>query len=385
MEATGGKRGQKRVNLPSTPQQRVVDLTVALLSEKCGATFGKGFRLKGIGQRLYVQVTGRKIPLHLDFEAGPDAVQKRAWELKSYLGKQSEGFDSDAWRDACAVERVRKGKSGHSRLDLDGVVARWKRLKLAEGIAETTFHRHHLPILRKLDPERPLSEESLLGAIEATRPGTLARRRLIPFLRKVCKVCGGEWPAQLLDPLQAAVKVSSRDQPFFPDEEVIRIATHPSIPSPWRRVVVAMAIYGLRPWEAWIVEPCNRRPGCAWVGEGKTNNRGTTKPRQVPPFHPEWVHDFGMDELWKQSLPRRAEKSRSGWSVNQRLRQLGVLPPGSSTAYGFRHAYARRLHSPRYRVTDTHAALFMGHTVAVHNQVYREWLGGEDPIAMYFD
>ena len=385
MEATGGKRGQKRVNLPSTPRQKVVDLTVALLSEKCGGTFGRGFRLRAIGQRLYVQVSGRKIPLHLDFEAGPEAVQKRAWDLKGYLSTQVDGFDSDAWRGACAVERVKKGKTSQSRLDLDDVVARWKRLKLAEGIAESTFQRNHLPILQRLNSRRPLSEESLLSAIEGAKVGTLHRRRLIPFLRKVVKVCGGTWNADLLDPLQSAVREPQRGQPFFPDEEVIRIVMHPSLTMPWRRVVAVMAVYGLRPWEAWIAEPCNKRPGCAWIKEGKTNNRGTTKPRQVPPFHPEWVEDFGLEQLWTQPLPSRAGKARSGWSVNQRLRQTGILQRGSSTAYGFRHAYARRLHSPKYRVTDTHAALFMGHTVAVHNQVYREWLGGEDPIGVYFD
>lgn len=384
MEASGGKRGQKRVNLPSAPQQKVVDLTVALLSEKCGATFGRGFRLKGIGRRLYIQISGRKIPLHLDYEAGPEAVQKRAWDLKGHLVGREGVFDSDAWRDACAVTRVRKGKAAPGRLDLDGVVTHWKRLKLAEGVSESTFTQHHLPILRRLDPGRPLSEESLLGAIERTEPGTVTRRRTVSFLRKMCAACGEEWNAALFDPLRLAVRPPKKAQPFFSDEEVVRIATHPSLSGPWRRVIVVMAIYGLRPWEAWVAEPCIKHPGCVWVGEGKTNHRGTTRPRQVPPFHPEWIKEFDLDGLWQQPLPSRARKARSGWSINQRLRQSGVLEVGSSTAYGFRHAYARRLHSSRYRVTDAHAALFMGHTVAVHNRVYREWLGGEDPIGMYF-
>jgi hypothetical protein len=36
-------------------------------------------------------------------------------------------------------------------------------------------------------------------------------------------------------------------------------------------------------------------------------------------------------------------------------------------------------------VTDAHAALFMGHTVAAHHKAYRSWLGGEDPIGIYMN
>lgn len=387
VEASGGKRGRQGVNVPLPAERQVVDLTVDLIVARSGTVFGRGFRLRGIGQRLYAQVSGRKIPLHLHFEAGPELVQKRALALKEFLRGQGDGFDSEAWREACSIERVSEGKRRPSRLGLDEVVARWQRLKRAEGVSDSTIERHYLVHLRRLDPLRPLSEESLLSVIEQTDPASPTRRRVVAFLRRLCALCGAEWNSQLLDPLQrSGAAVRHRPQAFLSDEQIVAMLVGPRrLPRSWRRVVATMAVYGLRPWEAWIVEPCQVRPGCAWVGAGKTNRHGVTKPRQVPPFHQEWVELFGLRDLWAAPLPALSDRSRAGARVNQQLRRSGLLEPDGATAYGFRHAYARRLHSARYRVTDTHAALFLGHTVAAHHKAYRSWLGGEDPIGVYLD
>jgi hypothetical protein len=387
MEPTAAKRGQKRVNLPSGVEQKVVDLTVELLIARSGTVFGRGFRLRAIGQRLYVQLSGLKVPLHLSFDCAPMDVQGRGLELREFLLERNWTFDAEAWREACAVSRVRKGKPKETRLSLDAVVAKWHRLKMAEGVSDTTFQRHYLIHLNRLDSRHPLSEDSLLRAIERTDPHSPTRRRVVAFLRRLCALCGGKWNAALLDPLQNAGRsVQHRAQAFFHDEEIeAMLAPGSPLSPPWRRVVAALAIYGLRPWEAWIVVPCKQRGECAWVGSGKTNRHGTTRPRQVPPFHFEWLERFEMGKLWVEPLPGLGDPSRAGARVNQQLRRAGLIKEGEATSYGFRHAYARRLHSPRYRVTDAHASLFMGHTVAAHHKAYRNWLGGEDPIDLYLE
>lgn len=223
--------------------------------------------------------------------------------------------------------------------------------------------------------------------IEQTDPRSPTRRRVVAFLRRLCGLCGVEWNSALLDPLQNSGRsVEHRPQAFFSDAEIEAILAPGTPLSPsWRRVVTLLAVYGLRPWEAWIAEPCKVRSGCAWVPAGKTNRHGTTPPRQVPPFHPEWVERFALVELWNRPLPALNDPSRAGSRVNQQLRRSGLVTADGQTSYGFRHAYARRLHSPRYRVTDAHGSLFMGHTVAAHHKAYRNWLGGEDPIGIYLD
>jgi integrase len=387
MEPTAANRGQKRVNLPSKAEQEVVELTVQLLIAKSGTVFGRGFRLRAIGQRLYVQLSGLKVPLYLDFDAPPMDVQNRGLELRSFLLERDWVFNSEAWRDACAVSRVRKGKPPERRLRLENVIDDWHRLKRAEGLSDVTLSSGHLSFLRRLNPDDPLSQDSLLRAIEQTDPRSSARRRCVPLLRRLCAMYGAPWNAALLDPLQNSGKsLFHRAQPFFTDEEIegiLRPGT--SLPLPYRRVVTLLAIYGLRPWEGWIAEPCTKRPGCVWIGKGKTNSRGTNSARRVPPFHAEWIKLFGMDKLWDAPLPALAKPSYAGRYLNQALRRAGLFAPDGATSYGFRHAYARRLHSPRYRVVDTHAALFLGHTVGVHYQTYRNWLGGEDPIGLYLD
>ncbi len=370
--------------------RQVIDLTVELLAARCAGAFGKGFRLKAIGQRLYVQLSGRKVPLYLDYDADPVDVQERALALLRFRHEQGGDFDTEAWRDAVGEKRAKTGKPGQgarlgakTRLTLDEVAARWQRFKRAQGVSEATIERHYLVHLRRLDPRNPLGDQSLLAAIEQTDPRGPSRRRVVAFLRRLCELCGQPWNSALLDPLQnAGMAVQHRPQPFFSDEEIVAIVGG-GLSGPWRRVVVLLAVYGLRPWEAWVAEPSSQRSDCVWIPAGKTNRHGTTRPRQVPPFHPTWVEEFQLARLWSKPLPLLSSASQAGSRVNQHLRRQGLIEGEGQTSYGFRHAYARRLHSPRYRVTDAHASLFMGHTVAAHHKAYRNWLGREDPIDLY--
>lgn len=371
---------------------RVIELTVELLAARCAGAFGRGFRLRAIGQRLYVQLSGRRVPLYLDYDADPVDVQERALALLRFRHEQGRDFDVEAWRDVVGEKRVRRGKpalaatGGKSvRLTLEGVAAAWQRFKRAQGVSDATIERHYLVHLRRLDPGAPLSEASLLAAIEQTDPRSPSRRRVVAFLRRLCGLCGQPWNSELLDPLQnAGLAVQHRAQAFFSDEEIVAIIGG-GLSRPWRRVVTLLAVYGLRPWEAWLAEPSSRRSNCVWIPSGKTNRHGTTPPRQVPPFHPQWYDQLKVAQLWSSELPALAALGQAGSRVNQHLRRHGLIAASGQTSYGFRHAYARRLHSPLYRVTDAHAALFMGHTVAAHHKAYRGWLGGDDPIGTYLD
>ena len=368
----------------------MVELTIRLLVARSGTVFGSGFRLRAVGKRLYVQMAGRRIPLHLDLDSAPAIVQERALQLRQFCAGQGEGFCSEDWRDACAVSQRKKGKAslpGKRRPRLEEVITQWERLKAAEGVSAVTIQKHYMGHLKRLDEQDPLADDSLLKAIEATAPQSPTRRRVVTFMRRLCALHGVTWNSALLDPLrQSGRGTKHRPQAFFSDAEIeamLRPDSHLS--GSWRRVVALLAIYGLRPWEAWVAAPCRARADCVWVPSGKTNRHGTTQPRQVPPFPIEWIKVFGMQALWSKPLPQLGDLSQAGARVNQQLRRSGLVPAGGATSYGFRHAYARRLHSPRYRVTDAHASLFMGHTVAAHHQAYRSWLGGEDPIGTYLD
>jgi hypothetical protein len=388
MAPTEGKRVPKRVSLPSPETDEVINLSVELLAARCSGVFGRGFRLRAIGRRLYVQITGRKVPLYLDFDADPVEVQERALALLRFRHEHGKEFDADGWRDAVGEKRAKTGKAqGGPKRDMtrEEVIETWTRFKLAQGVTQSTIDRCYAYHLRRLDPTRPLSDASLLGVIEQIGARSLTRKRVVRLTKQLCDVCGYPWNARLLEPLRNPGSTArKKPQAFFSDAEIIELLQL-DISDSWRRVITLLAVYGLRPWEAFVAERSKTREECVWIPKGKTNSRGTTPPRHVPPFHPGWFDSLEVTRLWACPLPEISSLSKAGVRLNQYLGRRGVLHEEGKSSYGFRHAYARRLHSPEYRVTDAHASLFMGHTVAVHHRVYQDWLGESDPIGIYLD
>lgn len=363
-----------------------------MLAARWPDVFGKGFRIRAIGPRLYVQLSGRRVPLYLDFDADPQRVRERALALLRLRRERGSDFDSQDWRDLAGAKRVKESglhrgttTGSKARPTLESIEGVWGRFKRAQGTSEATIERHYFVHIRRMDSIEPFSDASLLGVIEATDPRGPTRRRVVAFLRQLCRICGQDWNSALLDPLQnAGMAVQHRPQAFLSDAQIEAIVAAGLAPA-WQRVVVLLAVYGLRPWEAWVAVASKERSDCLWVPSGKTNRHGTTPPRQVPPFHPQWYESFRVKALLSKPLPGIRDLSQAGSRVNQHLRRHGLLSGPGQSSYGFRHAYARRLHSPQYRVTDAHAALFMGHTVAAHHKAYRSWLGEEDPIGTYLE
>lgn len=339
-----------------------------------------------------MRTLGTKVPLHLPTHSHWEEVHQRGQQLREHL--ETYGlYDRSRWEQQLGI---RRGNGNHlvpvgSRSGpppLEQARELWWQRKRAEGCSQASFEKHYGRFIALLDADYPFTDASLLAVIETTDPHSPTRKRLVNFLRELTELSGAQWNAPLLDPLQMRGKrVQHRDQPFFSDEEILQIvhgaAQHPH--RGWLRVLALMAVYGLRPWEAWIAEASPTHRHCLWIPQGKKNSKGTNPPRTVPPFHPEWVEAFHIPRLLLEPPPRLNNLALAGSRTNQQLRRYGFCQAGDGrTSYGFRHAYARRLHSPRHRVTDTHGALFMGHTVAAHNKAYRQWIEGQaDPLAAF--
>ena len=379
------KSQQTATKSPKAPPKREPNgnrsIALAYIQSQCGAIFRRGFSLAAHREKLYVRASGTKIPLYLDLSAQWQEVQRRAGELQAEL--QKGPYDPEEWRlQICGHARV------SSAMTLSELEAFWRRRKEAEGILEKTYEHDYGRALQRLNQKRPLSTSSLMEAISQIPPGTTRRTRNVRFYRQLAEASGHPWNGALLDPLQmSGYRTKKRAISIFTDEEIKQIieTSRRSDQPGWWRVFALLSIYGLRPWEAWYAEPSSRHKGCVWIPIGKRNSKGSNPPREVPPFHRHWLEEFDMEQAWKQPLPHLKEKSDSGSTVCNRLRWGHGFKWGTGkSAYGFRNAYARRIHTTDYRVTDGDGAAFMGHTVMVHNSVYRQWIDGyEDPIARY--
>lgn len=371
----GGKPSRKR----EPNGNRSIALTY--IQAQCGSLFRRGFSLVAHREKLYVRAAGTKIPLFLDLSASWQDVQRRAALLQEELEKGA--YDPDEWR-LLALGPAAGGK-GVTLRELDAL---WRQRKEAEGIHPNTYERDHARYLRRLDPRRPLSAASLMRAIAMTKAGSPSRVRAVNVYRNAAKACGQPWNGGLLDPLVVSgYRCEKKPTPLFTDQEIeaIVLGAWDRGDLPWWRILALMAIYGLRPWEAWYAEPSTQHEHCAWIPIGKRNSKGANPPREVPPFHRHWIELFRLEEVWRAPMPPLPNTGVAGNYANLYLkRKAGVLTNTGKSSYGFRNSYARRIHSAEYRVTDGDGAAFMGHTVVIHNAVYRRWVAGfEDPIARY--
>ena len=65
-----------------------------------------------------------------------------------------------------------------------------------------------------------------------------------------------------------------RPQSFFSDQEIEAMLAPGSKLNP---LLAALAIDGLRAWEAWVAQPCNQCQGCAWHRETPDGARVAAK------------------------------------------------------------------------------------------------------------
>lgn len=380
--SVGSKSRRKREPNGNQPEPNGSQLVaLSYLRSQCGALFGRGFSLVAHREKLYVRTAGTKIPLFLDLSAPWQDVQRRAAALQDLL-KQGP-YDPQEWKGT--IQDPTATEAGMGLVELEAL---WRRRKMAEGIQPSSYERSHFRMLQRLDERRPLSTSSIMRAIETTEPGSLNRARALSLYRNLAKASGHPWNGNLLDPLVTrGYRNKKRQTPLFTDQEIEEIVLRARGQGDlgWWRVFSLMAIYGLRPWEAWFAEPSKVHAMCVWIPIGKRNSSGCNPPREVPPFHRRWVELFDLSKAWKAPLPTLPDKRVAGTRSSKYLvRKLGMPPGEGKSPYGFRNAYARRIHSTEYRVTDGDGAAFMGHTVMIHNAVYRRWVAGyDDPIARY--
>lgn len=146
------------------------------------------------------------------------------------------------------------------------------------------------------------------------------------------------------------------------------------IPHPgWRWIYGAVATFGLRPHEAFhlAIERDKRGAVRFEVLEGKTG------PRRVWPLYPEWVEEFGLLSRDLPGVNVAAGHAYLGHCCCNQFNDWEV----PFVPYALRHAYSRR--GMEFGLAPDFMAKAMGHTLAVHVQTYRAWIGEDAYDAIF--
>jgi len=230
---------------------------------------------------------------------------------------------------------------------------------------ETTWKVEYLTVFKTLDPDKVLTVEILKRTILATKPDTRTRQRF-------CLVCGllAKFAKIEFDPapFKGGYSPKSRSPRDLPTDELI-LAWYSKIGDvKWRWVYGILATYGLRNHEVFFIDLDSLRNGdrIIRVTSGKTGYR------KVWPFHSEWFDQFGLANIKIPDIDLDRNNSAIGGTVSQRFRRYDKIP---FKVYDLRHAWAIR--TLNYGIDISLASKQMGHSLAVHSNLYHTWISDQ--------
>ena len=149
----------------------------------------------------------------------------------------------------------------------------------------------------------------------------------------------------------------------------------------WQFALQLMSTFGLRPGEIYFLEVrVVKGHFQVWCNYQKKNDTSLGKPRRVHALPPEWLKEWNLvdriQNMTEDDLPVKTSanvgeacrKYLSGKPVWKAIKENKAIIP-----YSFRHGWSLRSHLD-FGLSDTVSAKAMGHTVAVHNQIYSQYI-----------
>jgi integrase len=226
--------------------------------------------------------------------------------------------------------------------------------------SETTWAGDYLKVFRQLPPARMLTTEIVMELVTSTPADTKTRRRCCIALGALARFAGLNID---LKPFKGTYSPKKAGKRNLPTDDVISSyfeqIEHPA----WRWAYGMLATYGLRPHELFHLDQRSLRAGnpVLKILDGKTGERTTF------PYYPEWVERF---ELRTILLPQVSGKTNSdlGNRVTRAFQRYKV----PFKAYDLRHCWAIR--TLEFGLELSLAAQQMGHSVAVHTDLYHAWI-----------
>ena len=341
---------------------------------------GIALELRGVSRSLYLRGTFPPKPgnrktkdyqqrIALKQKATPETIRQAEATAKLVGAELNLGrFDWGKWSDA---EEVDAGTVGYwlEKFEADY----WNRRGKSPAV-RTTWRCDYQFDFKKLDNALPLTIALLTESLLETPPASRARKRRSIALGALAKFAGLDAePLRRLRGKYSGKEVGERNLPT--DAAIIQwhdwmVEHHPQ----WAWIYGMMATYGLRPHEVFKIEDWSQFPVIRVKDSTKTGARPAV------PLRPEWAENWKLNAI---VMPRITIDGTEG---NQKLggkisRAFYLREELPFVAYDLRHCWARR--SVEFGLTPDVAAKLMGHTVKIHLETYRRWIGEEVYVDAY--
>ena len=306
-------------------------------------------RLRPYRQRIY---TG--IPATKDNQRRVKALARRV-EAALLEGR----FD---WAEFDAVPAEETDRSG---LVVEQLLPGFRaHLEATRGVSEHTWRRNYLARLKVRPGLGAVLDPTVIEqALRSTPKASHARRADVMALRVLCQFAGVEFDFEPWSSTYSPGSVQPIDIPT--DEQIAALVE--GITNPGHRWLVgAIATWGLRPHEAWLLT----------VEEGSTraevHDRTKTGRRLVPALPKVWVEQWALDRkvLPQWTIPT---DDTAAAVVTDRIDSVLRRRSFGFRTYALRHAWAIRAF--KKGIPTGTAAKCMGHSDAVHQRSYQRWLG----------
>jgi hypothetical protein len=244
----------------------------------------------------------------------------------------------------------------------------WKIEKAKDKNAAKELLRNQQTYLKRLEGDKPLSVNLILGAIRTTAPNTRSRQAMCLLARQLAKFGelgdSSEWFGEFVGSYDAYSSPRKRTLPS--DDEILQ--TWRKLTTPQARWAYGMiATYGLRNHELYHVDLKKlRQDTTIHIAAGKTGAR------LVMPLHPHWPELMNLQEPVlhrpKTADGNPMQNKAAGNALGKMLARAGA--PGG--LYSLRHAFAIR--GWRSGLDLELMARLMGNSAKLQERVYRRWL-----------
>lgn len=228
--------------------------------------------------------------------------------------------------------------------------------------SQSTWKIEYISVFKMLDCNSYLSAEILKTAILSTSPDTRTRKRFCLSLGALAKFAGFDFDAS---PYSGNYSPKSRKARDLPTDKTIVEWYFKIQDAKWQWIYGILATYGLRNHEVFFLDLQELKAGnkILSVLQGKTGYR------RIWPSHPEWFEQFGLQNVKLPDINRDRSNSAIGGTVSQRFRRNEGIP---FKVYDLRHCWAIR--TLEYGIDISLAAQQMGHSLAVHSNLYHTWI-----------